>query len=162
YAATALAVLTKGPVAVVLTGGIIVTFLLVRWDLAALRWAISPLCIGLFLVIALPWFVLVSYRNPEFLQFFVYPQHLATYLTPNEHQQSVWFFVPIVFGGMLPWTFFLLAPHAMARFTRRLVTRQVSAAALYCAIWAAVVFAFFSLSGSKLATYILPMFCPLA
>jgi len=162
YVATALAVLIKGPVAILLTGGIIVAFLLVRWDLGALRWAISPRNAALFLLIALPWFVLVSYRNPEFIDFFIVKQHLARYLTPNEHQQSNWFFVPIVGAGMLPWSMFLLAPRALGRFAMRLLKRQTSAATLFCVLWAGVVFVFFSLSGSKLATYILPMFCPLA
>jgi 4-amino-4-deoxy-L-arabinose transferase-like glycosyltransferase len=162
YVATALAVLTKGPVAIVLVGGIIGAFLLMRWDLAALRWLVSLRAVGLFLLITVPWFVLVSYRNPEFLEFFVITQHLARFLTPTEHQQPVWFFVPIVWAGMLPWSFFLLAPRALWRGAVRLVTRRASAATLFCALWAGVVFVFFSLSGSKLGTYILPMFCPLA
>lgn len=162
YVATALAVLIKGPVAIVLTGGIIGAFVLVRWDWGVLRWAISLRAVLLFLVIALPWFVLVSYRNPEFVDFFIFKQHVARYLTPDEHQQSVWFFVPIVWAGMLPWSLLLLAPRRLRRFAMRVVQRRTSAATLYCVLWAGVVFAFFSLSGSKLATYILPMFCPLA
>jgi len=162
YAATALAVLIKGPVAVVLTAGIIGAFLLVRWDWGVLRWAISLRAVGLFVIIALPWFVVVSYRNPEFLDFFIFKQHVARYLTPDEHQQSVWFFVPIVWAGMLPWSLLLLAPRRLGRFAMRVATRQASPATLFCVLWAAVVFTFFSLSGSKLATYILPMFCPLA
>jgi 4-amino-4-deoxy-L-arabinose transferase-like glycosyltransferase len=162
YVATALAVLTKGPVAIVLIGGVIVAFLLVRWDLTALRWLVSPLDVCLFLLIALPWFVLVSYRNPEFVDFFVVKQHLARFLTPTEHQQPLWFFVPIVWAGMLPWTLFLLAPRALGRFAVRLLRRRAAAATLFCTLWAGVVFVFFSLSGSKLGTYILPMFCPLA
>ncbi|MFI5366964.1 MAG: phospholipid carrier-dependent glycosyltransferase [Candidatus Binatia bacterium] len=162
YVATALAVLTKGPVAIVLTGGVVASFLLVRRDLEALRWLLSPLDIGLFLLIAVPWFLLVSHRNPEFADFFVFKQHVARFLTPDEHQQSLWFFVPIVWAGMLPWSVFLLAPRILGQFCSRLVTRRTSAASLFCVLWAGVVFAFFSLSGSKLATYILPMFCPLA
>jgi len=162
YAATALGVLIKGPVAVVLTGGIIVAFLLMRWEWAVLRWAISRRGIILFLVMVLPWFALVSYRNPEFLEFFIVKQHLARYLTPDEHQQSVWFFVPIIWAGMLPWSLLLLAPRRLYRFAVRVVTRRASAATLFCVLWAGIVCAFFSLSGSKLATYILPMFCPLA
>lgn len=163
YATTALAVLTKGPVAVVLTGGVIVAFLVLQRDLAALRWAVSPLGILLFVAIALPWFVLVSARNPEFVEFFVIKQHVSRYLTPDEHRQPLWFFVPIVFGGMVPWSVFVvLAPRMSLQFLGQLVRRQVSAPTLYCLLWAAVVFAFFSASGSKLGTYILPMFCPLA
>jgi len=163
YAATALAVLTKGPVAVVLEGGVIVGFLVLRGELRALRWAVSPLGIALFMAVAMPWFVLVSRRNPEFVDFFIIKQHVARFLTPDEHQEGVWFFVPVVLFGMLPWTLFVLcAPYRLGRFARDVLYRRVSVGTLYCVVWAGVVFAFFSLSGSKLATYVLPMFCPLA
>jgi 4-amino-4-deoxy-L-arabinose transferase-like glycosyltransferase len=163
YGATGLAVLTKGPVAAVLTGGIILAFLLLRGEWAAFRWVLSPLGVLLFLLITLPWFGAVSRRNPEFLNFFIFDQHVKRFLSPNEHQQGVWFFGPIVFGGMLPWTAFAVcAPRMLQRFLARLLTRRVSAATLFCVLWAGVVFGFFSLSGSKLATYVLPVFCPLA
>jgi len=163
YAATALAVLTKGPVAPLLIGAIIVAFLVLERDLRALRWALNPVGIGLFCLIAMPWFILVNHRNPEFVDFFVIKQHVSRFLTPDEHREPLWFFVPIVLGGMLPWTAYaLFAPRLLARFVVRMATRRVSAATLYCVLWATIIFAFFSLSGSKLATYILPIFCPLA
>jgi 4-amino-4-deoxy-L-arabinose transferase-like glycosyltransferase len=163
YAATALAVLTKGPVAPVLIGAIIVAFLVLDTNLRALRWLLNPAGIVLFFLITAPWFILVSHRNPEFVDFFVIKQHVNRFLKPDEHQQPLWFFVPIILGGMLPWTMFaLFAPRLLTRFVARLATRRLSAATLYCSIWSAVIFAFFSLSGSKLATYVLPMFCPLA
>ena len=163
YAATGLGVLTKGPVAVLLTGAIIVAFLFVRGDFAALRWAVSPLGAVVLLIIVLPWFVLVSQRNSEFIDFFLIKQHVDRFLRPDEHQEPLWFFVPIVFGGMLPWTaFVLMAPRLIFQVLGRIVTRRASPATLYCVLWAGTVFTFFSLSGSKLATYILPMFCPMA
>jgi len=163
YAATGLAVLTKGPVAAVLNAGSIFLFLLLRGEWTALRWVCSPLGVLLFGVVVLPWFVLVSQRNPEFLDFFIYDQHLKRFLNPNEHQQGLWFFIPIVWGGMLPWSLFpLLAPGRLRQFAQQILAREVSAATLFCVVWSAVVFVFFSLSGSKLATYVLPVFCPLA
>jgi 4-amino-4-deoxy-L-arabinose transferase-like glycosyltransferase len=163
YAATALAVLTKGPVAPLLIGAIIVVFLVLELNLRALRWLLNPVGILIFFLIAAPWFVLISHRNPEFVDFFVIKQHVNRFLKPDEHREPLWFFVPIVFGGMLPWTIFaLFAPRTLAAFVTRLVTRRLSAATLYCTVWSAVIFTFFSLSGSKLATYVLPVFCPLA
>lgn len=163
YLMMALAVLTKGPVAVVLIGAVTVVFLLLRRDFGCLRWTLSPAGIALFLLVALPWFILVSRRNPEFVDFFVVKQHIDRYLHPSEHHQSNLFFVPLVLAGMLPWSFFFLAAPARARdLLYRLCTLRVSPATLYCALWAAIIFLFFSLSGSKLATYILPVFPPLA
>ncbi len=163
YAATALAVLTKGPVALLLTGAIVVLFVALQRDFGALRRICSRLGVLAFVAIALPWFIVVSARNPEFLNFFVIEQHFDRFLRPHEHQQPLWFFVPIVVGGFLPWSaFVLLAPRATARFFRRAARLRLSPAVLYCVIWSGVVFGFFSLSGSKLGTYILPMFCPVA
>lgn len=163
YFLTALAVLTKGPVAAVLHGGIVVLFLLLRGEWRALAWAVSPLGIAVFFLVTLPWFVLVSLRNPEFLHFFVVKQHLARYVDPREHHQPVWFFVPILLGGMLPWTLFAAyAPGPLWQALRRLFTLRVSAGTLYLVVWCAVIFGFFTASGSKLGTYILPMICPAA
>jgi 4-amino-4-deoxy-L-arabinose transferase-like glycosyltransferase len=146
-----------------LIGGIIVLFLILQRDLRDLRWLLSPLGIVVFLAVTLPWFVLVSRRNPEFLEFFVVNQHLKRFLAPSEHQEGLWFFFPIVWGGILPWSAFVLFAFGMLRrFGARLVRGQLSAATLFCLVWSGVVFAFFSLSGSKLATYVLPIFCPLA
>lgn len=163
YVATGLSVLTKGPVAAVLTGGIILVYLSLRGDLRAVRWVLSPPALIAFVVITLPWFILVSRRNPEFINFFIVDQHLKRFLAPNEHQQGAWFFIPIVLGGMLPWTVFaLFAPGRIRRSVVRVLRRRVSAATLFCVVWSSVIFVFFSLSGSKLATYVLPMFCPVA
>jgi 4-amino-4-deoxy-L-arabinose transferase-like glycosyltransferase len=163
YVATALGVLTKGPVAAVLTAAIIVLFLAVRRDLRALRWLLWPPGIVAFLAITLPWFVLVSRRNPEFLDFFIVDQHIKRFLVSHEHRQGPWFFFPIVWAAILPWSAFaLFAPGMLRRFGMQLVRRRLSAATLFCVVWSGAVFAFFSLSGSKLATYVLPIFCPLA
>ncbi len=163
YVATALAVLTKGPVAVVLVGGTLAAFIVLRREWRALRWLVSPLAGVAFLGVALPWFVMVSVRSPEFVDFFVVKQHLQRFAAPTEHRQGMWFFIPIVLGGALPWSaFFLLAPRQPLAALRRLVAGRASAATLYCVLWVAVTFVFFSLSRSKLATYVVPLFPPLA
>ncbi len=163
YAATGLAVMTKGPTFAGVIGAAVLAFLAYRRDLSAVRWLVSPIGMLVFSAIVVPWFVLVSQRNPGFFDFFIFDQHLKRYLTPKEHQQQLWFFVPIVAGGFLPWTaFLLLAPAALRTPLRRLVGGRLSAAAGFCVVWAAVVFMVFSLSGSKLATYVLPCFPPLA
>src|SRR5262249_54978090 len=136
---------------------------LLRGNLGALRWLVSPLGIVLFAVVALPWFLLVSRRNPEFVDFFVIKQHVERFLRPAEHQQPLWFFVPMLGGGLLAlWLFAVCGGRLPWRCVARLAVLRVSPAALYCVVWSAVVFVFFSLSGSKLATYVLPLFSPLA
>jgi 4-amino-4-deoxy-L-arabinose transferase-like glycosyltransferase len=160
YVSVALGVLTKGPVAIVLTGGIIGLFLLVRRDWAAMWAGIDRVGIGVFCLVALPWFVLVSIRNPEFPDFFIMDQHVRRFLSTGEHHQPIWFFLPIVFASLLPWSVAVLLVPSWSSALRRF--REWSPLTWFCLIWSAVIIGFFSLSTSKLGTYIVPALPPLA
>lgn len=160
YAGAALAVLAKGLIGIVFPGGIIFLFLLCRkrWRLLAEMRLVSGTI--LFLLIAAPWFILVSLRNPEFAQFFFIHEHFERFLTKvHRRYQPVWFFLPVLLGTMLPWSFFI--PEALRRAWRERRSNQGDTLA-YLAIWALLIFAFFSKSSSKLVPYILPIFPPLA
>ncbi|HUI26355.1 MAG TPA: glycosyltransferase family 39 protein [Candidatus Kryptonia bacterium] len=159
YIAIGLGVLVKGPVAIVLTGGIVAGFFVVQRDWRGVLRVVDPVGICLFALVALPWFVLVSLRNPEFLKFFVMDQHLKRFLAPEEHHEGIWFFLPFVFAGLMPWSLGLVM---VWRQLPKRTPREWSAGTWFCSIWAIVVVGFFSLSASKLATYILPALPPLA
>jgi 4-amino-4-deoxy-L-arabinose transferase-like glycosyltransferase len=159
WTAMAVAVLTKGLIGIVLPG-----LALVLYTLLARDWALwTRLCLvsgtALFLFITAPWFVLVSQRNPEFAQFFFIHEHWQRY-TSTVHSRSApaWYFVPQLLAGFLPWLG-LLPGMAVAL---RSESRQGFRPLLFCAVWAAAIFTFFSASGSKLPGYILPMFPALA
>ncbi len=163
YAAMALAVLTKGPVSVLLVVGLVAAFVILRWEWSILGWLLSPSGLLLFVAIALPWHLAVGLRNPEFAEFYVVDQHLKRYLSPHEHQEPLWFYVPVILGGAAPWVLLCLClPAAWRPPLLALLRRQAPPATLYTVLWAVVVFVFFSLSGSKLATYVLPLFPALA
>ncbi|MDE2454227.1 MAG: glycosyltransferase family 39 protein, partial [Burkholderiales bacterium] len=145
-----LAVLSKGPVGIVIPGAALVLQSLWRLDFSLwrrMRWLPG---LALLLAITLPWFVAVSWRHPEFLQFFFVHEHLQRYLTPEARREGAWwYFAPILLVGLMPWTSalpWLLRP-------RR---GDFAASLLLC--WTAFVFLFFSASDSKLPSYILPMF----
>lgn len=156
YACAALAVLTKGPVGALLPAAIAALYIA-----AGRRWALlketRPLKgLALFALVAAPWFALVSIRNPGFLRFFFVTQHLERYFTPNlKRHEPLLFFVPVILGGMFPWSCFFPSAIARAWEERRPVAPSPGT---FMLLWAAVIFAFFTLSGSKLVTYILPMF----
>lgn len=160
YACAALAVLAKGLIGIVLPGGIIFFYLLLsgRWRLLKEMRFISGT--ALFLLIASPWFVLVSLKNPEFARFFFIHEHFERFLTKvHGRYQPIWFFIPVLIGTMLPWSFFI--PNAMQGIWRE--RRRVEGSSrLYLAVWAILIFVFFSKSNSKLVPYILPVFPPLA
>ena len=102
YVATALGVMIKGPVSAVLVGAIAAIFLLVAGGWPALRRAFDRVGFGLALAIILPWFALVSWRNPEFMHFFVVDQHLKRYLWTQEHGQPFWFFLVLLPASWRP------------------------------------------------------------
>jgi 4-amino-4-deoxy-L-arabinose transferase-like glycosyltransferase len=169
WAACAAAVLSKGLIGIVLPLGAMALYVLVKRDWQLL----SKLQIlrggALFLAITAPWFVAVSLANPEFARFFFIHEHFERFTT-QVHQRygPPWYFLPILAAGMAPWLLPVLAGWwrslssgaAPARISRAAPARID--AQLLLALWALVVLVFFSLSGSKLASYILPMLPALA
>jgi 4-amino-4-deoxy-L-arabinose transferase-like glycosyltransferase len=157
-----LAVLAKGPSAILLAGGAIGL-----WALATKRWReairlADPLAIAAFAIVSLPWYVLCAVRNPDFLRVFIGQHNVARYLTPVfQHQQPVWFFGPVILLALLPWTALLwLVAQEGLRLSRDRSSN--GSPGLFFASWAVFPVLFFSLSQSKLPGYILPSLPPLA
>jgi hypothetical protein len=113
------------------------------------------------LAIALPWYVLVCCRLPEFARHFLWQHNVMRFAQPFDHVRPVWFFLPVLIGGLLPVT--LYAP-GLARFLlsgQVADTRRRSPELGYLLLSGGWCVLFFSLSGCKLPTYILPAFAPL-
>ena len=156
WAGLALAVLSKGIVALVLAGGSLVVYSLLARDFVPWRRLELARGLPLFLLIAAPWFIAVSLANPEFPRFFFIHEHFERFLTKVHHRyQPWWYFVPVFAVGALPWTLIALQGLAAAR---RDEDRAVFRPRLFLGVWVFVVFTFFSLSDSKLPSYILPLF----
>jgi 4-amino-4-deoxy-L-arabinose transferase-like glycosyltransferase len=159
-------VLSKGIVVAMLAGGALTAYSLIERDLSPWRRLHAGAGMALFTLIAVPWFVAVSLRNPSFPGFFFVHEHFARFLTTvHQRVEPWWYFLPLLLAAVLPW----LVP----------LTRAVPAAwsdpgtavpesgeegagprfrpGRFFLIYAAVTLAFFSASGSKLAPYILPM-----
>ena len=160
WAALALAVLSKGLIGLVLPAAALVLYILIErdWRLAGRLRLLAG--IALLLALTLPWFVAVSIANPEFFRFFFIHEHFERFLTKGHGRyQPPWYFIPVLLAGMLPWTVTMV--DALARAWKR-DPQQGFQVQRFLLIWAAVVFVFFSASGSKLVSYILPMFPALA
>ena len=159
WAATALGVLTKGPVAAAIPGAVLVLYSLWSRDFSPWRRLHAAAGVALFLAIALPWYLVAAHRVPGFLEFFFVHEHIARYLTPSAHRGEVfWFFVPVMLLGSLPWT--LPSLRALCRGWR-LRTAGFDPG-LFLRLWVLFVLAFFSLSDSKLIPYVLPALPALA
>ncbi|WP_296225205.1 glycosyltransferase family 39 protein [Ralstonia sp. UBA689] len=157
WASMALAVLSKGLIGVVLPGFVLVVYTLVARDWAL--WRRLHLVTGLivFFAVSAPWFVLISARNPEFAWFFFVHEHFQRF-TSSVHNRSepLWYFVPLLLAGFLPW---LAQLPGAARLT---LARNETAVngfrpTLLLGLWAGLIFAFFSISNSKLPGYIFPI-----
>jgi len=161
YATAALAVLTKGLIGFVLPAMVIGLWIIVMTEWRVLRAIYLPAGIVLFLVIAAPWHILVARANPEFFDFYFIHEHFLRYTTEvHRRDRPFWFFVPVLFAGLLPWTVFLV--QSLRRAWPRWAQRDEHQQETFLLIWAISLFLFFSASGSKIATYILPLFPPLA
>jgi len=155
YLALGLAVLTKGPVAVVLAG--LIWLLWVLYRKLPLKSLVRP---GGWLILgawSLPWFAWVGWRYPDFFRFFLWEHHLGRFLTPAIHPEPFYYYAPIILGLMLPWSFLL--PWVLACRGRQ---PEPNPHRPFLLLWAAAVLVFFSLSRGKLVPYILPALLPLA
>ncbi|WP_019140712.1 glycosyltransferase family 39 protein [Noviherbaspirillum massiliense] len=159
WAGMALAVLSKGLVGLVLPGAVLVLYTLASRDWAI--WKRMHFGPGLlvFFAITAPWFVLVSLKNQEFAQFFFIHEHLQRFTTKIHKRTGPWhYFIPILVLGIMPW----LGVLAQSLWNGR---RDASAGfqpRKMLLIWAVFIFFFFSISNSKLSSYILPIFPALA
>jgi 4-amino-4-deoxy-L-arabinose transferase-like glycosyltransferase len=162
WAALALAVLSKGLMGLVLPGAALFIYMVVQRDFSVLKRMHWLSGLAVFLLITAPWFYLVMKANPEFFQkFFIY-EHYTRFTTKELGRYQPWYyFVPILLLGMLPWT--LLMFDTLFRTWRD--SRQMAKAfnvARFLLVWAVFIYLFFTVSGSKLPSYILPMFPSLA
>lgn len=161
YAASGLAFLTKGLVGVVFPLAVMVLWLVFSRRYREYAKGFSPVGMGIFLAIVLPWTFLVQRENPDFLWFFFVHEQFLRYTTKiHHHGRPFWFFLPVVIAGFLPWVAFLRRVALSVRRAHGEFLHREDLVFLLC--WILFIFLFFSFSGSKLETYIAPVFPPLA
>ncbi len=158
----ALAVLAKGPVALVLFAGIWGSYLILT---LRLPWRLihGLAAIACLLLLAVPWFYLVWLENGyNFVATFWLNHHVARFLTSiHHHSQPFWYYLPVLLVGFFPWIAFLgSALRRVYRQGAHFLFEPSTELVLW--LWTLVPLLFFSASSSKLAGYILPILPPLA
>jgi 4-amino-4-deoxy-L-arabinose transferase-like glycosyltransferase len=152
WAAAGLAVLTKGPV------GLLLPLLINLGAAVALRRPIRvlfrPVGIGVFVLLVSPWFLAVSLRHPEFPHYALVRETLERVATDSMRRTGpILYFLPILVGGTFPWVVVLLAGgRRLLGFWRRRTADEVLLLS-----WVFLPTLFFSLSQSKRPGYILPV-----
>ena len=157
YAFIGAATLVKGPIGLVLPAAVIFFYLLLSGKWALLGEMELSLGVPLFLIVAASWYVAVELRNPGYLHHFLYEENFARFTSTQFNRSGPWYyFIMVLAVGFFPWT--ALLPMTVADFR----TRRPAQEHLFLILWIAVPFVVFSLSGSKLPHYILPLYPPLA
>jgi 4-amino-4-deoxy-L-arabinose transferase-like glycosyltransferase len=153
-----LAVLAKGPAAIILSGGTIFF-----WALFTKRWRdalrlFHPIALASFCLTALPWYIFCARRNPDFFRIFIVEHNFKRYLTPEfQHIQPFWFYGPVLLVAVLPWIGIFL--WSLVKGSANLWRTRCTADSIWLFIcWAGFCLLFFSVSQSKLPGYILPAF----
>ena len=165
-ASLGLALLAKGLVGIVLPAGIIGAYLLLTRRLRVLwrpkLWLLGG---GLLIAVAATWYVpMLMQHGRAFINEFIIGHHFQRYVSNKyKHPQPFYFFLLVALAGCLPWTAWLIASAQRAVQERRaLLIEPAERLRLFLWLWVLVPLVFFSLSGSKLPGYILPIFPALA
>lgn len=186
YFSLALAFLCKGPIAVIIVGAIFGLYLLLTNKPSALPRKILDcrpfLGLALILVVNLPWYTMATIgTNGAFFQDFFITQNFGRMVGTVNHQQPFWFYIPVVLGGLFPWSLLLIlmATAQLSSFAKKTaLSEQIeagkklvknreqlsnrSAYLFFMVIWAVFVLLLFSAIKTKLPTYILPALPPIA
>jgi 4-amino-4-deoxy-L-arabinose transferase-like glycosyltransferase len=164
YAFLGLAVLGKGPVAIILAAGIGLMFwFLDDRGVILRRWHIIP---GLIIAaaISVPWFLLVFQENGySFIATFFINHNLARYVTNiHHHSEPFYYYLPALLVLIFPWSGWLWLLVSKSHWKGFRNWRHWNPGMTFLACWFLFPIVFFSLSDSKLAGYMLPSLPPLA
>ncbi|OGI20134.1 MAG: hypothetical protein A3B68_00895 [Candidatus Melainabacteria bacterium RIFCSPHIGHO2_02_FULL_34_12] len=163
----ALAVLTKGPVAVILVGLVMIPFFC--WiGKSEYFYKSYSFWIGfvIFWILVLPWYIAVhTATGGEFTKLFFGMHNFSRYTSVvSGHRGSIFYFIPVILIGFLPWTFFLFQAikSVLNKGLRSLLDSPKEQIPWFCLWWFVIIFIFYSISKTKLLTYVLPLFLPLS
>jgi 4-amino-4-deoxy-L-arabinose transferase-like glycosyltransferase len=156
WLALALAVLSKGPVALVLFSLTLAGFWLLGAEAQRLRRRLRPLRgLALSLMLAAPWYALALWREgqPYWESFFGYHNLQRYTRVVNNHQQGWWYFFAVLVLASLPFTPLLLLSLRRILLAARSPLAAPASLGRFAAAWLLAVLAFFSLSATKLPSY---------
>ncbi len=172
YVCLALAVLTKGLLALVVVGGTVVLYLVITGEWR--RWREFRMFTGLllFLAIAAPWHILAGIRNERFLWFYFVNEHFRRFLgtrVPKDYNKlPAYLYWGLHLVWLFPWSLYL--PVAVRRLWRDYKAARANGPAggltlrtrtqIVCLLWSSITLVFFSFSTNQ-EYYTFPVYLPI-
>ncbi|MGD1806339.1 ArnT family glycosyltransferase [Dapis sp. BLCC M126] len=163
YILISLAVLAKGPIGIVLPGMIIGSFLLYVGRFFQI-WQEINIWRGIliFFTITFPWYFIVTLVNgKEYIDSFFGYHNFERFTSVVNHHQAPWYFYfLVVLIGFAPWSIYLPVAIAKTKFWQPLYWRskpRTQQLGLFAFFWFICIFIFFSISATKLPSYVLPL-----
>ena len=156
--------LAKGPLALALPAIVLIPIWWRERRTVALRPSYLSIAALLFCIAGLPWYVAMwlTHGTPYLQSFFV-ADNLERFATTRYNDaRAIWYYVPILFGGLLPWTIFLfvLPWRALRDLLQR--RRRLTDVEWRLLIWTIAPLLLFTASVGKQPRYILPVLPPIA
>jgi len=157
WAAIGLGAITKGPVAILVPVITLIPYSLITRRSVRRLFPIAG--IAVFAAVAVPWFLVVSHRIPEFPHYVFVRETFERVTTTQFHRTApFWYYVPIVPVAAFPWI--VPALGRMRNWRWVWLARRVNPRAqesIFLACWILGPLLFFTLNQSKLPQYVLPL-----
>ncbi len=176
YFFMALSVLQKGLIGIIIPAMVTgLTFLAFNKGKELVKPLYIILGVIIFLLVALPWHIAAYTANGSaFIDDYIVKHHFARFLNSSlgiNRKQPFLFYIPIILAGFMPWTFSfisacirgiksLVKDFKAAKSFKQLLSADTNDRKLlvFASIYMLSVLLFFSVSSTKLPTYILPLF----
>ncbi len=159
-----LATLAKGPIGALLPGLVIGVFLASRRDILFVR-NLHLITGGLlFFIVAGSWYALALWQGgEEFFEKQIMKENVFRFVSSGSagagHVHPFYYFIPNLFLGMAPWSFFF---PPLLYFLYQCRQRWAEKNLTYLIVWIVTIFLFYSASSSKRTVYILPIYPAIA
>jgi 4-amino-4-deoxy-L-arabinose transferase-like glycosyltransferase len=156
--------LMKGPVALVVPA---VVLLPIAWrERTRLRVEPSGLLVAavVAVIVGVPWYVAMwREHGAAYLDSFFIGDNFERFATERFNEpRPFWFYVPVLLGGLMPWSLYLVALTVDGLTAVRRRTLRLSDADWRLLLWALLPLLFYTLSIGQQPRYILPVLPPLA
>ena len=164
FVGLAIGLLSKGPVAMVLTMIPLGIWVVLGWrwrGLLSLPWVSG---IIIMLVLTLPWYIAAEIKTPGFLNYFIIGEHYERFVVSgwqgdlygSGHARPkgiIWLYW---LGTFLPWTFFAIALLLRPKKLRHAASNDANGWYSYLALWAIAPPLLFTPAANLLPAYVLP------